>query len=811
MNYKTQNLINSARPAEVEKYNQFTFEETVKDFKNLTKKQLYELNFDINAGYKNAGCIMSDEDFSNGKIYAYGVQQQYKNLHNKAYSISNKFDGTGRWSPSRIFPTLRPINEQMFGKEKRVIFCKDADCYSKNLTDLKSYHKPPAQDNSRFIKALEDRIKKLIGDSFSNLSTCLLWIHIINNIIKPKNKPFIADNPSEDEKNKRNYYPERSDCYYNLDYLLQFPYNIKFTLTDLHIAYDNYFSGWLLDYIQNDYNGIKLIPQIVDNDGVVEKETMNAINKEFEDWRLKHINKYPLVIDEKYGSYSTVDTISQILSSVKMSSISPNHSGEIRYSSMAGRCAQKIYRYDPLGYAPSGDIFYVSIKEFARLFASAIDEIFTMDIGIDFSEEYNMSVATNAIMDNWIVCFPNMPDDNKTIAQVEEAELAKRGYAVNSELSERNKNDMRSVLRGGVNDIADSMIYGLNDYNWSMNIQELKEMGLTVDDFQHLQVWEFQPDLNISYKRMSDGLIDTFSKVTDVVGNGIIGSTASTGIQAVVNAYSKDINEIRQYSTNVTWVDQLLSGYYVSRFDIPYFGSRFLSSDTTEGWSMGNLLSNNEFLVNDLTLNVQDIPTWKYTPGQTEELTVDFYLLNKNIKDTINNMKFLFSFAAGAYWIQTSAIGYRSPNLYRIFCPGRFLMLYAAMGINIEFVGKVRRYSSEDAEIMFGNATGFAPLNIMIRRSHSCNIPEAYKISVKFKDLTPNAFNIPAAYFTDTEQTNTKDENNNPMTNNIFPNINTQIVRRDVVKQTMKKLQNEVDSSSIGTGLKLMGINIKPD
>ena len=238
------------------------------------------------------------------------------------------------------------------------------------------------------------------------------------------------------------------------------------------------------------------------------------------------------------------------------------------------------------------------------------------------------------------------------------------------------------------------------------------------------------------------------------------------------------------------------SRYYVGKYDIPYFGNRFLSSDTTGSWSMGNLASNNEYLVNDLTMNVQDIPTWKYNQGQAKELNVDFYLLNKNIADTIKNMKFLFSFAAGAYWIQTSLIGYRSPNLYRLFCPGRFLMLYAAMGIDIEFVGKVRRYTTEDAKVLFGNNTGFEPLNVMINRMSSCNIPESYKISVKFKDLTPNAFNIQAAYFTDT-QTDDKSGNNI----NIFPKIN---VHREAKAVSVEALGSLINKK---TGLNMLGTN----
>jgi hypothetical protein len=257
---------------------------------------------------------------------------------------------------------------------------------------------------------------------------------------------------------------------------------------------------------------------------------------------------------------------------------------------------------------------------------------------------------------------------------------------------------------------------------------------------------------------------------------------------------------IFRFECNEILVKYTCSKDYVGKYDIPYFGNRFLSSDTTGSWSMGNLASSNEYLVNDLTMNVQDIPTWKYDQGQSKELEVTFYLLNKNIADTIKNMKFLFSFAAGSYWIQTSKIGYRSPNLYRLFCPGRFLMLYAAMGIDIEFVGKVRRYTPEDAKVLFGNNTGFEPLNVMINRMASCNIPEVYKITAKFKDLTPNAFNIQAAYFTDTQ---TGDGSGDI---NIFPKINVHRSARGVsvngvVNDVKNYIQNKLTASGSNISL----------
>ena len=107
----------------------------------------------------------------------------------------------------------------------------------------------------------------------------------------------------------------------------------------------------------------------------------------------------------------------------------------------------------------------------------------------------------------------------------------------------------------------------------------------------------------------------------------------------------------------------------------------------------------------------------------------------------------------------------------------------------IEFFGKIRRYSNQDAIKLFGtDATQFLPLNIMIKQQKSCNIPEAYKVSLKFKDLTPNAFNIMAAYFTNSEQSSSGTPTN------IFPTINVHRERSDAIGKALGKVEEKAQS-----------------
>ena len=779
--YKTQNLINSSRPAEIGKFKNFTFAETVLDAENLSQEQLEDFKFATKAPeYSKYGLLDDDDEFDDYDNVFQAVRNMYAYASTRTYQTDGKFDGVNKWSPSRIFPTLKCINSQMFvANNKRVIFCENNEYYKKSIADINKFHILPSKNPDKFKKDLINNLVSLIERNTwtadSALYKFLLWTHIINNIIKPKHKPFIEGTTEDDIENG---YPEKQ-YYYDLKHLMKFPNTIKFTYRDLYKAYDTYFLPWLLTYIQNDYDFINLIPAVEQSDTEVENGVMWHIDHFFNEQRIKNNSKYPIVIDEKFGNYSTIRNITDLLASAKLGNVPAPIATPMTLTSMSGNCDTKVDR-PGIG---TGDDYFVNIEEYAFLFALAVNEVLTSEVFND----YNRCVAVNAIMENWVVVNPTINQSTGTtdMAIASKSINTNANLTVQIETAANNPNDMRYKLR---DNSEKDMIFGLDEYNWSINTEELAEMNLTVNDFQHLTVYEFQPDLQVSFKRIADGFIDK--------NKDKIGSIASTAIKQAVNAYAKEISDIRNFSTDVAWVDQLMSGYYVGKYDIPYFGNRFLSSDTTSSWSMGNLLSNSDYLVNDLTMNVQDIPTWKYDQGQAKELNVDFYLLNKNIADTIKNMKFLFSFAAGAYWIQTSLIGYRSPNLYRLFCPGRFLMLYAAMGIDIEFVGKVRRYTPEDAKVLFGNNTGFEPLNVMINRMSSCNIPESYKISVKFKDLTPNAFNIQAAYFTDT-QTDDKSGNNI----NIFPKIN---VHREARAVSVEALGSSINEK---TGLNILGTN----
>lgn len=308
------------------------------------------------------------------------------------------------------------------------------------------------------------------------------------------------------------------------------------------------------------------------------------------------------------------------------------------------------------------------------------------------------------------------------------------------------EDDIRIAMRDSSNNI-----FYASDYTWSFNNANLASYGLHPDDFQTITIYEFQPDRQVAWKTIADGALQFLSDNTVSQkalsylesASGLASTTAEYGVKKVLANDSQG----QAKGTNVKWVNDVMKGKWVGQYQIPFFSDDFMKAWSAENWSMGNAFEGKDLLVNNLTLNVQDIPTWKFEQGSPLTWKYNFFLINDNISSLRNNLKFLMSFISGAYWFQDSTFSYRSPNLYRIICPGRFIQLYTALNIEVSYVGKIKKYSKNDASMIFGNSD--PRFTRFLTDEGACNIPEAYKINLMVQDMTPQAFNINANYFTD--------------------------------------------------------------
>lgn len=487
-----------------------------------------------------------------------------------------------------------------------------------------------------------------------------------------------------------------------------------------------------------------------------------------------HIDYEPILIPSEVGNYSTAEGISKIFSDIKQwlnNSTNDSKLYDVNLDSKAAQDLDNVLIFSSgSGYFDPGDLengftadnlpwpnvrdkaelkyhsfslttqLFASLAQYARTCGNFVSLLFHNKLW----DYYNNRAFIKFVADRLIIA-----EDSQEMAITKTEEEGPDGEK--RERTTLNEFDIRKSVR----DITNSIWY-LDDYNWSMDRKNLNELGMEITDFQKLRIYELQPDRQISFKRLTESLISAAQSVYNSIGTGalatVIKGAAGTALTATVNSFGTTNIESQEYATNVDWISELLQGTWVGQYDIPFFGKNFLKADTTDGWSMGNLADSADFLKNDLTTNVQDIPTWAYKPGKAEAITTTLYLLNEDVDSIIKNLKFLHSITAGAWWVQTSFVGYRQPNLYRVLCPGRFIMLYSSMAITVEMIGKIRRYSQQDAEEMFGKGAevnSFMPFKLYTSAGEgNCNIPEAYKLTLKLQDLTPQVFNVMANFFT---------------------------------------------------------------
>lgn len=481
---------------------------------------------------------------------------------------------------------------------------------------------------------------------------------------------------------------------------------------------------------------------------------------------------FPVVIDEAAGEYSSLQNIHSLLDQVARSSYN-FESAKLnfdcsRFFSKYGRSSSvggtTLYRTDWL----------FDFEKYAEIVGKAIQEL----LSLSSWKDYNDAALTNFFVDNLIVVRPASTVTEEPEVQKLSPEDTLRDQA---DLTE---NDIRKIMRK-----KGSSIWYLDDYNWSIDMVNLSKLGNSIEDFQKLTIYEFQPDKQISYRRLVEtGLQISKDILTNLAGKKISGQVISELLkslgQVVTNEVTDDPADDADYASNIEWISNLLSGWWVGQYHVPYFGKDFLAADTTETWSIGNLLSKEEYLVNDLTLNVQDIPTWKYNPGKGKQVSTTLFLLNEDIESIIKNLQFLFTITAGSWWVQTSGFFYRIPNLYRVICPGRFVMLYASMASRVEFAGKIRKFSANDAQKIFGGTdeANYEAFKLFASKPEACNIPEAYKLTLTLNDITPQAFNVVANYFTDAESM-------------LYPNIRVKQERGEAQQKMMGAIDEKMRSN----------------
>lgn len=336
-----------------------------------------------------------------------------------------------------------------------------------------------------------------------------------------------------------------------------------------------------------------------------------------------------------------------------------------------------------------------------------------------------------------------------------------------------NDKDLRAKMRSGH---ANNTFY-LDDYNWGLNEKDsFEKMQYDVNSFPYIRLYELQVDLQISYKKILNTVKENAGGFLNrITNNAVFKEITSSSVFNLVGTYVGNMitsNSIdAEGASKINNLANAIGGDWVGQYDVPFFANSFLKADSKESWSMGTgdndalNRKDNLLIQNGFNLNAQEMPEWKFSQGATLDWTNTFYLVNDNIDNFFRNFEFLMALTAGNYWVQSSGDGlvgkvmsyissalafgqadqvyyYRPPNLFRIYSPGRFLMLFAALSIDVNFIGKTKYYSPlEMNNLVKGNSSMEA------FKSQGFHMPEAFEIKMVVKDLTPQCFNIVAGFY----------------------------------------------------------------
>jgi len=322
-------------------------------------------------------------------------------------------------------------------------------------------------------------------------------------------------------------------------------------------------------------------------------------------------------------------------------------------------------------------------------------------------------------------------------------------------------NPMRSGkinhTKGEVNekiDIENSTKYksfSLNSYVWAEDYDPSTVPSDSLIPVQTMIITEFQPDFSYEWGETYEIVANT---VKDAAAMVPLGNAALKGAELAFRQGSKsaanDIQNsyIEQPSQVVgmpmDFVKGLFAGTYQNSYVVPFFNDTYLKADTTGNWSAGGAVQAlgetvAGILKEAMNVDFPTTPTWQLADvANRDAITVEFHLINNSTDALTKNFKFLNNIISGAFWMQLDYIQ-KSPNVYDIEVPGRFHSYYAALGVEVTHVGKLRT----NKEVVKTFKTSLRSLN------NETLFPDAYKMTLNIVDLCPNNFNNYIDYLKD--------------------------------------------------------------
>lgn len=332
--------------------------------------------------------------------------------------------------------------------------------------------------------------------------------------------------------------------------------------------------------------------------------------------------------------------------------------------------------------------------------------------------------------------------------------------------------------------------FSLKDYKWNENYQISGENSLHNNyDVPKLVLVERQPVKKIDWSKIVSALqaIDSVPGISQLLQTSLSPFTSlsqtvgANYINSLSDEYSSNKNKADEL-LNISDLEKLIEGPVVATYEIPFFNETYLRSNNRDGWSVGSAIESAgqlTDLINDgFQLNILKTPQWQNTGADGMDWEVEFYLINNDLDSLAKNFQFIHAMYPSTQWIRmkgeslsgtlaaadnkglvskgistadtatggaaTRAIegidqflAYtKSPNIFRVECPGRFLQLFVAIDMEVSYVGGVRSIP------LYKKLADQVPITL----TEGMLYPDAYRVRLSARDLTPNCYNVYANY-----------------------------------------------------------------
>ncbi len=238
------------------------------------------------------------------------------------------------------------------------------------------------------------------------------------------------------------------------------------------------------------------------------------------------------------------------------------------------------------------------------------------------------------------------------------------------------------------------------------------------------------------------------------------------------------------------------AGFWLNTYEVPFYGNNYLEASKAGTWSQEgsskSLTAGGAALIEGFGIYFPTTPNWEIDikNAPRDEMTIEFYLINKNEEWMLKNFKFLHSIFSGTQFVSMQNCIVQSPNVYNIVVPGRFEIIWATLSANVTAEGKLRKCSYMNDQLnnnllQNGNAiprvlnslptpwldtptfnakpvatSVFDTIKTVFKDLKSTDWaglksinkntlwPDAWKLTLTIKDLTMNNFNTYANYHT---------------------------------------------------------------